>query len=89
MNEIDIKELSFKVLNDERKEIDCTLIGVYTDESDNKTYIAYTMMDKDIEGNTIVRFGELNKNGESYNIKPIMDEELEKSLIENYNKTML
>ena len=48
------EKMTFKVINDEGKEIECEVLFTFESEETNKNYIVYTDNTTDEEGNTKV-----------------------------------
>ena len=74
--------MTFKVINDEGKEIECEVLFTFESDETKKNYIAYTDNTTDEEGNTKVYASIYDPEKEDQNLEPIETEE-EWQMIEN------
>ncbi len=68
------EKMTFKVINDEGKEIDCEVLFTFESEETNKNYMVYTDNTIDEDGNTKVYASIYNPEGESTKLIPIETE---------------
>lgn len=73
-NEISDEKMTFKVVNEEGKEIDCEVLFTFESEETNKNYMVYTDNTIDAEGNTKVYASIYNPEGDSTKLIPIETE---------------
>ena len=66
--------MTFKVINDEGKEIECEVLFTFESDETKKNYIVYTDNTLDEEGNTKVYASIYNPNEENTNLIPIETE---------------
>ena len=66
--------MTFKVINDEGKEIECEVLFTFESDETKKNYIVYTDNTKDESGNTKVYASIYNPNEESTTLQPIETE---------------
>lgn len=82
----EVKKNTFKVVNDEGKEVDCEVLFTFDSDETKKSYIAYTDNTIDEVGNVKVYASIYDKTGESKDLSPI-EFEKEWQIIENiFNK---
>lgn len=67
----DEERMTFKVKNDEGKEIECEALFTFESDETKKNYIVYTDNTKDESGNTKVYASIYNPNEENTNLLPI------------------
>ena len=65
---------TFKVINDEGKEITCNVLFTFDSEETGKSYICYTDNSKDAEGNTQVFASIFDPTKETTKLEPIETE---------------
>ena len=65
------ERMTFKVKNDEGKEIECEALFTFESDETKKNYIVYTDNTKDESGNTKVYASIYNPNEENTNLLPI------------------
>lgn len=63
------ESMTFKIYNEEGKEVECEALFTFESEETNKSYIVYTDNTKDEEGNTKVYAAVYNENGEEDQMK--------------------
>lgn len=63
------ESMTFKIYNEEGKEVECEALFTFESEETNKSYIVYTDNTKDEEGNTKVYAAIYNENGEEDQMK--------------------
>ena len=63
--------MTFKVVNDEGKEVECEVLFTFESEETKKNYIVYTDNTVDEEGNTKVYASIYNPNEEQTKLLPI------------------
>ena len=63
--------MTFKVINDEGKEIECEVLFTFESEETNKNYIVYTDNTIDEEGNTKVYASIYTPDEENTKLEPI------------------
>lgn len=68
------EKMTFKVINDEGKEIDCEVLFTFESEETNKNYMVYTDNTIDEEGNTKVYASIYNPDEDSTKLIPIETE---------------
>ena len=66
--------MTFKVVNDEGKEVECEVLFTFESEETKKNYIVYTDNTTDEEGNTKVYASIYNPNEEETKLLPIETE---------------
>lgn len=66
--------MTFKVVNDEGKEVECEVLFTFESEETKKTYIVYTDNSVDEEGNTRVYASIYNPNEDETKLLPIETE---------------
>ena len=66
--------MTFKVVNDEGKEVECEVLFTFESEETKKDYIVYTDNTTDEEGNTKVYASIYNPNEEETKLLPIETE---------------
>ena len=66
--------MTFKVINDEGKEIECEVLFTFESDETKKNYIVYTDNTVDEEGNTKVYASIYNPNEENTTLIPIETE---------------
>ena len=66
--------MTFKVMNDEGKEVECEVLFTFESEETKKNYIVYTDNTTDEEGNTKVYASIYNPNEEETKLLPIESE---------------
>ena len=74
--------MTFKVINDEGKEIECEVLFTFDSDETNKSYIVYTDNTKDEEGNLKVYANTYDPTGKEQELKPITEDK-EWQVIEN------
>ncbi len=65
------EKMTFKVLNDEGKEVECEVLFTFESDETKKNYIVYTDNTLDEEGNTKVYASIYNPQEEETNLLPI------------------
>lgn len=65
------EKMTFKVINDEGKEIECEVLFTFESEETNKNYIVYTDNTTDEEGNTKVYASIYYPDQEETKLEPI------------------
>ncbi len=68
------EKMTFKVINDEGKEIECEVLFTFESEETNKNYIVYTDNTTDEEGNTKVYASIYNPDEDETKLIPIESE---------------
>jgi len=68
------EKMTFKVINDEGKEIECEVLFTFESEETNKNYIVYTDNTTDDEGNTKVYASIYYPDQEETKLEPIETE---------------
>ena len=68
------EKMSFTVIDDNGKEIECEVLFTFESEETNKNYIVYTDNTKDEAGNTKVYASIYNPEEESTSLQPIETE---------------
>ena len=68
------KKMTFKVMNDEGKEIECEVLFTFESDETHKSYIAYTDNTLDENGNTKVYASIYDPNKETTELQPIETE---------------
>ena len=68
------EKMTFKVINDEGKEIECEVLFTFESEETNKNYIVYTDNTTDEEGNTKVYASVYYPDQEETKLEPIETE---------------
>jgi uncharacterized protein YrzB (UPF0473 family) len=68
------EKMTFKVINDEGKEIECEVLFTFESEETNKNYIVYTDNTTDEEGNTKVYASIYYPDQEETKLEPIETE---------------
>lgn len=68
------EKMTFKVVNDEGKEVECEVLFTYEDDETKKNYIAYTDNTTDEEGNTKVYASIYNPDEDETKLLPIETE---------------
>ena len=68
------ERMTFKVTNEEGKEIECEVLFTFESEETNKNYIVYTDHTQDEEGNTKVYASVYNPDEETTTLLPIETE---------------
>jgi len=63
--------MTFKVVNDEGKEVECEVLFTFESDETNKNYIVYTDNTVDDEGNTKVYASIYNPNEDETKLLPI------------------
>ncbi|MDD3048825.1 MAG: DUF1292 domain-containing protein [Bacilli bacterium] len=76
------KETTFKIFNDEGKEIECEVLFTFESDETHKNYIIYTDNTLDEDGNTKVYASIFDPNEEPTTLKPI-ETDKEWNIIEN------
>ena len=66
--------MTFKVLNDEGKEVECEVLFTFESEETKKNYIVYTDNTEDEEGNTKVYASIYNPDEDETKLMPIETE---------------
>ena len=66
--------MTFKVVNDEGKEVECEVLFTFDSDETKKTYIVYTDNSVDEEGNTRVYASIYSPEGDKTKLLPITDE---------------
>ena len=79
--------MTFKVINDEGKEVECEVLFTFESEETKKNYIVYTDNTTDEEGNTKVYASIYNPNEAETKLLPIETEK--ESLSEIFNCDIL
>lgn len=64
-------KMTFKILGDDRKEIECEVLFTFESDETKKNYIVYTDNTLDEQGNTKVYASIYNPNEENTNLIPI------------------
>ncbi len=70
----DLKKATFKVINDEGKEIECDVLFTFESDETKKNYIVYTDNTTDEEGNIKVFASIYDPNSEETTLEPIESE---------------
>lgn len=78
---------SFKVINEEGKEVTCDVLFTFDSDETHKSYIVYTDNTKDENGNTQVFASIYNPNQERTRLEPI-ESESEWKIIETILNTL-
>ena len=65
------EQMTFKVINDEGKEIECEVLFTFESDETKKNYIVYTDNTIDDDGNTKVYASVYNPNEEETKLMPI------------------
>ena len=68
------KKMTFKVISDEGKEIECEVLFTFESDETHKNYIAYTDNTLDENGNTKVYASIYDPNAETTELQPIETE---------------
>lgn len=68
------EKMTFKVINDEGKEIECEVLFTFESDETNKNYIVYTDNTTDEEGNTKVYASVYYPDQEETKLEPIETE---------------
>ena len=68
------EKMTFKVLNDEGKEVECEALFTFESDETKKNYIVYTDNSQDEEGNTKVYASIYNPNEDETKLLPIETE---------------
>ena len=68
------KKMTFKVMNDEGKEIECEVLFTFESDETHKNYIAYTDNTLDENGNTKVYASIYDPSRETTELQPIETE---------------
>ncbi len=68
------EKMTFKVLNDEGKEVECEVLFTFESDETKKNYIVYTDNTLDEEGNTKVYASVYNPNEDETKLLPIETE---------------
>ena len=68
------EKLTFKVINDEGKEVECEALFTFESDETKKNYIVYTDNSQDEEGNTKVYASIYNPNEDETKLLPIETE---------------
>lgn len=68
------KKMTFKVMNEEGKEIECEVLFTFESDETHKNYIAYTDNTLDENGNTKVYASIYDPNKETTELQPIETE---------------
>ena len=68
------KKMTFKVMSDEGKEIECEVLFTFESDETHKNYIAYTDNTLDENGNTKVYASIYDPNKEATELQPIETE---------------
>lgn len=68
------EKMTFKVLNDEGKEVECEVLFTFESDEAKKNYIVYTDNTLDEEGNTKVYASVYNPNEDETKLLPIETE---------------
>ena len=68
------EKMTFKVVNDEGKEVECEVLFTFESDETKKNYIVYTDNTLDEQGNTKVYASIYNPNEENTNLIPIETE---------------
>ena len=63
--------MTFKVISDEGKEVECEVLFTFESEETKKNYIVYTDNTTDEEGNVRVYASTFDPNSENTELKPI------------------
>ena len=66
--------MTFKIVNDEGKEVECEVLFTFESDETNKNYIVYTDNTLDEEGNTRVYASIYNPNEDETKLLPIETE---------------
>jgi len=81
------EKMTFKVINDEGKEIECEVLFTFESEETNKNYIVYTDNTTDEEGNTKVYASIYYPDQEETKLEPI-ETDKEWKLVEGILNTL-
>ncbi len=65
------ERMTFKIFNDEGKEVECEVLFTFESEETNKNYMVYTDNTEDEEGNTKVYASIYNPEEENPTLQPI------------------
>lgn len=68
------EKMTFKVINDEGKEVECEALFTFESDETKKNYIVYTDNSQDEEGNTKVYASIYNPNEDETKLLPIETE---------------
>ncbi len=68
------EKMTFKVINDEGKEVECEALFTFESDETKKNYIVYTDNSQDDEGNTKVYASIYNPNEDETKLLPIETE---------------
>ncbi len=79
--------MTFKVMNDEGKEVECEVLFTFESDETGKNYIVYTDNTLDDEGSTKVYASVYDPTGQTPNLMPI-ETEKEWLVIENILSTV-
>lgn len=69
------ESMTFKIFNEEGKEVECEALFTFESEETHKNYIVYTDNTKDEEGNTKVYAAIYNPEGDQMKLEPIESEQ--------------